>query len=93
MEAGRAAAIVANIRPIAPCGVQQQMPIVPSGRQTRLISAAVRSWSGANMWPKVEITRSKLASANGSSWASPSTHSTSTIASAARSRAIASRSG
>jgi hypothetical protein len=45
------------------------------------------------MCPNVEITRSKLASSKGSCAASPSTHSTSTIASAARSRAIASRPG
>ena len=45
------------------------------------------------MWPKVEITRSKLASSNGSSCASASIHSTSTIASAARSRASESRAG
>ena len=91
--AAGAAAIITNIRPIAPSGVQQQMPITPPGRQTRFISAAVRSWSLANMCPKVEITRSKLASSNGSCSTSASTQSISTIASAARSRAIASRSG
>jgi hypothetical protein len=40
------------------------------------------------MAPNVETTRSKLAFANGRSWASPSTHSTSTPASAARRRCV-----
>ena len=35
----------------------------------------MRSWSGANMQPKVEITTSKCASGNGSASASPSTQS------------------
>src|SRR3954452_8118776 len=45
------------------------------------------------MWPNVETTRSKVASSNGRSCALPSTKSISTIASAARSRAISSRPG
>ena len=60
--------------------------------ETRRISAAVRSWSGANMWPKVRR--------RGRSWrrrtavlGSASTKSTSTMASAARSRASASSPG
>ena len=81
------------MRLTAPSGVQLQMTMRPSGRVTRFISPAVCSWSGANMWPKVESTRSKLSSAKGISWTSPSTQSTSTMASAARSRAVASRSG
>ena len=76
------------MRPIAPFGVQQAERDRAAGRQTRNSSSAVRRWSGANMWPKVEMTRSKLASSNGSSCASASIHSTSTIASAARSRAM-----
>ena len=82
-----------NMRPIAPAGVQQATATAPPGRQTRSISSAVRRWSGANMWPKVEITRSKLASSKGSSCASASIQSTSTIASAARSRASESSAG
>ena len=61
-------------------------------RETRFISSAARRWSGANMCPKVEITRSKLPSSNGSSWTSAWTQSISTIASAPRSRASASMS-
>jgi hypothetical protein len=45
------------------------------------------------MEPKVEITTSKLASANGRASASPSTSSISTPASAARTRAAANSSG
>ncbi len=86
-------ATVANMSPTAPSGVQLHIPIAPPGRQTRSISAAVRSWSGANMQPKVESTRSNESGAKGRCSASPSTQSTSTIASAARSRAIASSSG
>ncbi len=89
---GTSSATVRNIRPIEPSGVQHASAIIPPGRQTRSISSAVRLWSGANMCPNVEITRSKLASSNGSSCASPSIQSTSTIASLPRSRAIASRS-
>ncbi len=70
--------------------VQQQTPIRP--RQTRFISSAARRWSGANMCPKVETTRSKLPSSNGSSCTFATTQSTSTIASAARSLASASMS-
>ena len=42
------------------------------------------------MCPIAEMTRSKLSSSNGSDWASPSSHSISTMASAPRSRAITS---
>ena len=45
------------------------------------------------MCPIAEMTRSKLSSSNGSDWASPSSHSISTMASAPRSRAITIRPG
>jgi hypothetical protein len=48
------------------------MPIRPPGRQTRSSSAAVRSWSGANIAPQVDRTTSKEASEKGRSSASPS---------------------
>ncbi len=79
--------------PTAPSGVQLHIPIAPPGRHTRTSSAAIRSWSGANMQPKVDRTRSKLSGLKGIASASPSTQSTSTIASAARSRAMSSNSG
>ena len=82
-----------NISPILPSGVQHAIAIRPSGRQTRRISSAVRLWSGANMCPKHEMTRSKLSSSKGIAWASPSIQSTSTIESAPYSRAISSSSG
>ena len=58
-----------------PAGVQLSSAIVPPGRQTRTSSAAVRSWSGTNIEPRQESTTSKAPSANGSSAASPSIHS------------------
>jgi hypothetical protein len=82
-----------NMPPILPSGVQHAIAIRPSGRHTRRISSAVRLWSGANMCPKHEMTRSKLSSSKGRFWASPSIQSTSTIESAPYSRAILSRSG
>ncbi len=82
-----------NSSPAKPSFAQVVMRMRPPGRQTRTSSAAVRPWSGANMAPNVEITRSNDASANGSDCASASTQSTSTPASAARRRACSSSSG
>src|SRR3954464_1155665 len=49
-------ATVLSIPPTNPVGVQLAAPIMPSGAQTRAISAAVRAWSGANMLPIAETT-------------------------------------
>ena len=82
-----------NSSPAKPSSAQVVMPTRPPGRQTRTSSCAAFAWSGANMAPNVDVTRSKLASSNGRSCASPSTHSTSTLASAARRRACSNSSG
>ena len=79
--------------PAKPSFSHVAMTVPPPGRHTRTSSAAARRWSGANIAPNVEITRSNEASANGRSWASASTHSTSTPASAARRRACSNSSG
>ena len=57
--------MILNNSPMKPSGVQFASPIRPPGRQTRSISAAARSWSGANITPKVESTTSKLAVGEG----------------------------
>src|SRR3954471_2684842 len=75
---GRNAPVSLNISATKPSLTQVVISTRPPGRQTRTSSTAAPAWSGANIAPKVEITRSKLASGNGSCWASPSTHSTST---------------
>ena len=62
---GRCLPIVLKRWPMKPSGVQLARPIFPPGRQTRISSAAARSWSGVNMTPKVETTTSKLASWKG----------------------------
>ena len=82
-----------NSSPMKPSLTHVVIRTRPPGRQTRMSSAAAAAWSGANMAPKVETTRSKLASANGSAWASPSIHATSTPAAAACPRASSSSSG
>ena len=41
-----------------PVGVQLTIAIVPPGRHTRTSSAAARSWSGANMTPRLDSTAS-----------------------------------
>ena len=69
------------------------VPTTPPGRTTRASSAAACSCRGANMWPKVDSTRSNDASSNGSDSASASTHSTSTPAASARARAASNSSG
>ncbi len=84
---------VRNIVPIMPSGAQVVVATTPPARQTRTSSAPATACRGANMWPKVENTRSKLRSSNGSASASPSTQSTSTPASAARRRASLNSSG
>ena len=76
-----------------PSGVQLASAIVPPPRQTRIISAAVRRWSGANIAPSTETTASKARSGKGSAWASPSTVSTASPSAAARVRARSSREG
>src|SRR5439155_13180173 len=90
---GRYGPTVLKNVPIAPSGVHAVMPSRPPGRSTRASSWAVTSWRGANMQPKVESTTSKLSSSNGSSSASPCTHSISTPASAASARAASKSSG
>lgn len=70
--------------PVAPSGVQLQIPILPFGLSTRAISPAATSWRGANIQPKTESTTSKLSSANGNASASPSIQLTSTPASVAK---------
>ena len=90
---GRNAPASLNSSPGKPSLTQVVMAIRPPGRQTRTSSAAAAQWSGANIAPKVEITRSKLASSNGRSWASASIQATSTPASAARRRACSNSSG
>ncbi len=82
-------AMLANRPALWPSGVQQHRPIVPPGRQTRTSSRAAAAWSGANMCPNVDVTTSKLCSSNGSSAASPTTHSMSTPAWDARLRPAA----
>ena len=47
---------------LSPAGVHDARPMRPPGRQTRIISRALRSWSGANITPNVDSTTSKLAS-------------------------------
>src|SRR5215218_886745 len=47
---------VFSIPPTNPVGVQLAAPITPPGVHTRIISAAVREWSGANMLPMAETT-------------------------------------
>ena len=69
---GTCAAIVRKKSPRNPSGVQLASAIVPPGRVTRSSSAATRSWSGANIEPKTDVTASNEASANGSASASPS---------------------
>ena len=54
--------MVLNSWPMKPSGVQLARPILPPGLQTRISSAAARSWSGVNITPKVETTTSKLPS-------------------------------
>ena len=90
---GACLAIVMNIAPTAPSGVQLPIPIRPPGLTTRSSSAAVFSWSGANIAPKIDIATSKLASSKGRSWASASTNSTSSRSAAARSRPRSSSAG
>ena len=51
-----------NIRPLSPCGVHAATAIVPPGRVTRSSSAAVAAWSGANIEPNTDVTRSNSAS-------------------------------
>ena len=82
-----------SIWPLRPSGVQAQTATAPPGRVTRTISSAASWWRGAKMQPKVDITRSYDSSANGRSAASPSTHSISTPASAARRRPDSNSSG
>jgi hypothetical protein len=53
---------VLNRWPMKPSGVQLAMPMRPPGRHTRIISAAVFAWFGANIAPKVETTASKALS-------------------------------
>ena len=53
----------------------------------------MRSWSGANIAPKIDITTSKLPSSKGRFWASASTNSTSSRSAAARSRPRSSSAG
>ena len=53
-------AIVLNIVPTAPSGVQLAIPIRPPGLTTRSSSAAAFCWSGANIAPKIDIATSKL---------------------------------
>ena len=48
---GTWAPIVRNIAPRNPSGVQLPSAIVAPVRATRVISAAVRAWSGANIAP------------------------------------------
>ena len=76
-----------------PSGVQFAIPMRPPGLTTRSSSAAVRSWSGANIAPKTETATSKLASSKGSAWQSASTNSTSSRSAAARSRPRSSSAG
>ena len=47
---------VASSRPMNPSGVWATSPMRPPGRVTRAKPAAVRSWSGANIAPKTEVT-------------------------------------
>ena len=79
--------------PMKPSGVQLARPILPPGLQTRIISAAARSWSGVNITPNVETTTSKLSSANGSASASASRNSMASRSASARSRARSSSAG
>ena len=92
-EGGRCAPTVRKRSPMELSGVQLQIPNLPPGRRTRAISRAATSCRGANMQPKVETTRSKLASSNGSASASPSTQATSTPSFAASRRPSSSSSG
>ena len=87
--AGRYGSIVVKSWPMKPRRrpVGEHEPCRP-GRVTRAISRAPASWRGVNCTPSTERTVSKLASANGSASASPSTHSISTPAAAARSAPI-----
>ena len=50
---------------------------MPPGSVTRITSAAVRRWSGANIVPKTETVAANDSSATGSDSASPSRKSTS----------------
>jgi len=45
-----------------PSGVQLAIAIVPPGQHTRTSSAAVCSWSGANIAPTTDSTASNAAS-------------------------------
>ena len=84
---------ILNISAVAPYVAHVHVPTTPPGRTTRASSAAACSCRGANMWPKVDSTRSNEASSNGSDSASAWTHSTSTPAAAARARAASNSSG
>ena len=48
-----------------PSGVWATRPIRPPWRVTRTSSAAVRSWSGANIAPNTEVTTSNKPGSNG----------------------------
>src|SRR5262245_30635999 len=71
---GTCAAVVLNICPIKPVGVQLAIAIVPPRLQTRNNSDATNSGRGANIAPNIVATMSKLPSAYVSASASPSSN-------------------
>ena len=78
--------MVLNKKPTSPSGVQFASAIVPPARVTRTSSAAARSWSGANMTPKVLSVVSNAPPGQGSRSASPSVKVTVMCSASARSR-------
>ncbi len=86
-------AVTRNRSPTALSGVQFAIATFPPLRVTRRSSAAVRSWSGANIAPNDDSVTSKVPSSNGSSWASAWTNSTSSSSAAARWRACSRSAG
>ena len=90
---GTCVPFVLNSWPMKPSGVWATRPIRPPERVTRASSAAVRSWSGANIAPNTEVTTSNEPSANGSASASPSMNVASTPSASARWRAWSSSAG
>src|SRR5438105_125944 len=80
-----------NCTPAKPVGVQFPITMRPPDFVTRLSSEATRSGRGANMAPKIEITRSKEPSGNSSFSASPSWKRAFTPSASARRRACSTR--